>query len=95
MERHRKQAVVLSTIGVVMIMLGTTFAFFNYTRTGVSNTIQVGRIAFYSNQTNTISLLDVSFLFSLTIVLKFSHQYTPLLYSNYHYLLQHHTFQQY
>ena len=59
MERHRKQAVIISTIGVVMILFGVTYSFFNYTRTGVSNTIKVGRIYFNSEQTNTITLVDV------------------------------------
>ena len=59
MEKHRKQAVIISTIGVVMILFGVTYSFFNYTRTGVSNTIRVGRIYFNSEQTNTITLVDV------------------------------------
>ena len=59
MEKHRKQAVIISTIGVVMILFGVTYSFFNYTRTGVSNTIKVGRISFESEQTNTITLVDV------------------------------------
>ena len=39
---------------------GFTFAFFNYTRTGGANTIQVGRISFVSEQTqqNTINLTN-------------------------------------
>lgn len=58
MEKRQKIAVIVSTLGVFLILLGTTFAFFNYTRTGVSNTVTVGRISFNSNQTNTITLLD-------------------------------------
>ena len=59
MDKRRKTAVIFSTIGMVMLLVGVTYSFFNYTRTGISNTIYVGRIAFNSNQTNTITLLDV------------------------------------
>ena len=42
------------------MLLGTiTYAFFNYTRIGITNTIKVGRIAFNSTQNNTISLTNV------------------------------------
>ena len=40
---------ILSILGVFILIVaigGITFAFFNYTRTGVANTIQVGRIYF-------------------------------------------------
>ena len=59
MEKRKKTFILTSTIGMFLILVGVTYAFFNYTRTGTSNTIRVGRIAFNSNQTNTITLLDV------------------------------------
>ena len=59
MDKKHKIGITLSTLGMVMILFGVTFSFFNYTRTGVSNTIKVGRIYFESEQTNTITLLDV------------------------------------
>ena len=59
MEKKHKIGITLGTLGVVMILFGVTFAFFNYTRTGVSNVIKVGKISFESEQTNTITLLDV------------------------------------
>ena len=59
MNKKHKLGIILSTLGVVMILVGVTFSFFNYTRTGVSNVIKVGRISFESNQTNTITLLNV------------------------------------
>ena len=54
--------ILLSTIGVailIVLITGVTFAFFNYTRTGVSNTIRVGRIYFNTTQDNTINLTNV------------------------------------
>ncbi len=51
----------LSILGVAILvvgLVGITYAFFNYTRTGSANTIKVGRIAFNSNQTETINLIN-------------------------------------
>ena len=55
---RKKFAKVTIILGVLLIVIGVSYAFFNYTRTGVSNVIKVGKISFNSNQTNTITLLD-------------------------------------
>ena len=60
MESSKK--VLLSTIGiavVIVVLVGVTFAFFNYTRTGSSNVVKVGRIYFNSEQGNSINLDNV------------------------------------
>ena len=44
---------------LLIVVVGITYAFFNYTRTGITNTIKVGRIAFNSTQNNTINLTNV------------------------------------
>ncbi len=45
---------------ILVLVLGTfSYAFFNYTRTGSTNNIRVGRINFESSQNNTINLSDV------------------------------------
>ena len=49
----------LLVLGLVSITLGTTVAFFNYTRTGAANTVSVGRISFVTRQTKTISLTNL------------------------------------
>ena len=57
MESSKK--ILLSTIGIavlIVIVTGVTFAFFNYTRTGASNNIKVGRISFVSKDEETITL---------------------------------------
>ncbi len=57
MENKRKKTM-LSIIGIAIILIsfvGVTFAFFNYTRTGASNTIKVGKKSLITNQTDTIS----------------------------------------
>ena len=56
---YSSKKIFLTTIGIailVVLLSGVTFAFFNYTRTGASNTIKVGKISFITNQTDTISL---------------------------------------
>jgi len=58
MEKRKRIAMTLSTLGVFLILFGVSYSFFNYTRTGSSNTIKVGRISFNSNQSDTISLIN-------------------------------------
>ena len=61
METKNKQ-IMLTIVGVAILvvgLVGLTYAFFNYTRTGVANTISVGRISFVSRQTETISLTNL------------------------------------
>ena len=58
----KNDKILLSIIGIAILIvavIGVSFAFFNYTRTGSPNTIQVGRIAFNSTQNNTINLENV------------------------------------
>ena len=57
----KKKIILPIIVGILMVMtvVGVTYAFFNYTRTGSPNTIQVGRIAFNSTQNNTINLENV------------------------------------
>lgn len=52
---------ILVIVGFILVLvLGTfSYAFFNYTRTGSTNNIRVGRINFESSQNNTINLSDV------------------------------------
>ena len=59
MIKSRKQMYVVIGVFAVLLMLTTvTYAFFNYTRTGTSNTIRVGRIAFNSSQSGNINLTN-------------------------------------
>ena len=53
MEKNKKKQLIVSIIAIVLLIVatvGVTYAFFNYTRTGMANTISVGRIAFNSSQ---------------------------------------------
>ncbi len=54
--------IMLSIIGIAVLIIGIvgiTYAFFNYTRTGSSNVIKVGRIYFNTEQNSSINLTNV------------------------------------
>ena len=62
MEKQSNKRVKLMIIGVAILVIGLvgiTYAFFNYTRIGMTNTIRVGKISFSSNQNQTINLTNV------------------------------------
>ena len=56
MKNRKLLVIVLMVVGLISLTIGTTVAFFNYTRTGAANTVSVGRISFVTRQTKTISL---------------------------------------
>jgi len=59
---NSSKQILLSAIGIAILVIavvGVTYAFFNYTRTGASNTIKVGKIAFNSRQDGVINLTNV------------------------------------
>ncbi len=60
-QASRSKQILLAVIGIsilVVAVVGVTFAFFNYTRTGGANTISTGNITFSSEQ-STISITNV------------------------------------
>ncbi len=64
MESNEKKSInikILVVFALVIILLtaGVTYAFFNYTRTGSSNTISVGRIFFISREEETFTLSNL------------------------------------
>lgn len=59
MIKSKKQMFTIIGVFALVLMLGTvTYAFFNYTRTGVANTIRVGRIAFNASQGGNVNLTN-------------------------------------
>ena len=61
MKNNNKQ-IMYSMIGIALLLIGVvglSYAFFNYTRTGQANTLKTGNISFNSTQDNTISLTNV------------------------------------
>ena len=61
MEKKNNK-VLLEVIGLAILLIsvvGITYSFFNYTRTGQTNTVKTGNISFNSTQDNTINLTNV------------------------------------
>lgn len=59
MNNNKNKQLLFSIIGIAILciaVVGVTFAFFNYTRTGNTNTVQVGRIVFNTTQGDAINL---------------------------------------
>ena len=46
MNKYKRYASILSIVGLLLILTGVTYSFFNYTRTGEANSVRVGGISF-------------------------------------------------
>lgn len=61
-QKKNDKKIMFSMIGfaiLIISLVGVTFAFFNYTRTGTANTIRTGRIAFDADQGEEVTLSDL------------------------------------
>ena len=61
-KQEKKKLTTLSIIGIAIFIIGIigiTYAFFNYTRTGTANVIKTGKIAFNTEQGNAINLTNM------------------------------------
>ena len=61
-QKRLKKQIMFGIIGIAVLLIsivGVTYAFFNYTRTGSANTIRTGRIAFSSEQDERVTLSDL------------------------------------
>ena len=58
---NKKKIMLPMILGLLMVItvIGVTYAFFNYTRTGLANAIRVGRIYFNHEEGDSISLQNV------------------------------------
>ena len=60
MIKNKKQMyIVIGVFALVLMIFTTTYAFFNYTRTGTANVIRTGRIAFTTSQNTPIDLTNM------------------------------------
>ena len=62
MEQSKNKKTMLTIIGIAILvigLIGVTYAFFNYTRTGTRNIIKTGRIYFNSEQDTSINLTNM------------------------------------
>ena len=55
----RRFILIAVPVTLFLILMGFTYAFFNYTRTGSPNTFRTGRINFLTEQGNALNLIDV------------------------------------
>ena len=62
-QDNKKKKIIFMVLGILLvaitITIGVTVSFFNYTRTGMANTVSVGRISFVTRQTETINLTNL------------------------------------
>ena len=61
-QQRKNKQLMLSIIGIAILvvgLVGVTYAFFNYTRTGARNTIRTGRIYFNAEQGDTVTLSNL------------------------------------
>ena len=59
MRKRYTVVILLLVLGLLSITFGVTVAFFNYTKTGQINSINVGKVSFNSTQNGSISLTNV------------------------------------
>ena len=59
MSNYKKYSMLMCAFGLMLLLFGVTYSFFNYTKTGNPNNFSVGRISFTTNQSNTINLTNV------------------------------------
>ena len=55
-ENKRKKIIILALIILIALVLGTTYAFYNYTRTGPENKISTGVITFNFQDSGPLSI---------------------------------------
>lgn len=59
MNKVKKYSIIIAIIGLLLVLTGVTYSFFNYTRTGLANNFSVGNIHFNTTQDGNISLSNV------------------------------------
>jgi hypothetical protein len=59
MERYKMFAMITTSLGLMFLVVGVTYAFFNYTRTGNENTLGTGRIYFNTTEGTALNLTNV------------------------------------
>ena len=59
MSKYKKYSMLMCSVGLMLLLVGMTYSFFNYTKTGNDNTVSVGRINFVTSQNGSINLTNV------------------------------------
>ena len=57
-KSKKQMYLVIGIFTLILLLGGTTYAFFNYTRTGGANTVSTGRISFNTSYPNGVISLN-------------------------------------
>lgn len=58
MEKFKMRAMIISSLGLMLLMVGVTYSFFNYTKTGSENTLGTGRIYFNTTEGTALNITN-------------------------------------
>ena len=59
MERYKMFAMLMTSLGLMFLVVGVSYSFFNYTRTGDENNVRTGRIYFNTTEGDALNLTNV------------------------------------
>ena len=59
MNKYKKLTMYLIFMGIVSLLIGITYSFFNYTRTGAVNNLGTGTISFITEQGPSLSITNM------------------------------------
>lgn len=59
MKNKKSVLIILGMFFLILVVGGVTYAFYEYSRTGIINTIKVGRVSFVTRDTRTITLTNI------------------------------------
>ncbi len=59
MKNYRRIAMLMCSVGLMFLLTGVTYSFFNYTKTGTANSFETGTINFSVDDGESISLTNV------------------------------------
>lgn len=59
MKNRKALILILLFFGIISLLVGVTYSFFNYTKTGLANNFSVGNVSFNTSQDGNISLSNV------------------------------------
>ncbi len=59
MNKYKKITMVMCSLGLILLLTGVTYSFFNYTKTGNANNLETGSISFNIDEGEAISLTNV------------------------------------
>ena len=59
MNKYKKYSMIMCLVGLMLLLVGVAYSFFNYTKTGAVNNLGTGRIYFNSVQSDTLSITNL------------------------------------